>query len=232
MDTSVYLDNSKEATSLYAQLREAQAEVARLREALKRLNDAVCDFESEGNSISGDMLTASMEAIVLMRCLAVPHSVTPAVANGDSSKQPCGHPRACIVSSDEGTGHCAWCEEVAAARAEGAAAARERCLVRCKNNIRKLRGINRGEGELLIPKDVMGAIYAAILVGEREPTDSEIEYGKTLEADAAAIHAEGAAAERGRLLDLELIADVQHEIWKAKEFANKCIDGSGARARV
>jgi len=99
-----------------------------LREALKRLNDAVCDFESEGNSISGDMLTASMEAIVLMRCLAVPHSVTPAVANGDSSKQPCGHPRACIVSSDEGTGHCAWCEEVAAARAEGAAAERERLL--------------------------------------------------------------------------------------------------------
>ena len=207
MDTSVYLDNSKEATSLYAQLREAQAEMARLREALKRLNDAVCDFESEGNSISGDILTASMEAMTL---LAESHSVTPTVTEREDL-QPCGHPRAAI--SGECTLHCRWCEDVAEARAEGAAAERERCLVRCKNNIRKLRGINRGEGELLIPKDVMGAIYAAILVGEREPTDSEIEYGKTLEADAAAIHAEGAAAERGRLLDLELIADVQHEIW-------------------
>jgi len=43
MDTSVYLDNSKEATSLYAQLREAQAEAMQLREALQALNDAVSE---------------------------------------------------------------------------------------------------------------------------------------------------------------------------------------------
>lgn len=27
--------------------------------------------------------------------------------------QPCGHPIACVVSSDEGTNHCGWCADVA-----------------------------------------------------------------------------------------------------------------------
>jgi len=26
---------------------------------------------------------------------------------------PCGHPRGCLVQDEEGTAHCAWCEEVA-----------------------------------------------------------------------------------------------------------------------
>jgi hypothetical protein len=30
--------------------------------------------------------------------------------------QPCGHPTACITSSDEGTSYCAWCEDVARLR--------------------------------------------------------------------------------------------------------------------
>ena len=30
----------------------------------------------------------------------------------------CGHPVACIKSTDEGTHHCGWCEELAEARAE------------------------------------------------------------------------------------------------------------------
>ncbi|MBU0847249.1 hypothetical protein KKH23_08725, partial [Patescibacteria group bacterium] len=29
---------------------------------------------------------------------------------------PCGHPRSCIVQDDEGTGYCAWCEDVARLR--------------------------------------------------------------------------------------------------------------------
>ena len=51
-----------------------------------------------------------------------PRPVTDCVTNRENDKQPCGHPVACIVSSDEGTAHCAWCEEVAAARAGGYAA--------------------------------------------------------------------------------------------------------------
>ena len=30
--------------------------------------------------------------------------------------QPCGHPAACIVSSDEGTSYCGWCADVARLR--------------------------------------------------------------------------------------------------------------------
>ena len=31
-----------------------------------------------------------------------------------SAPQPCGHPAACVVSSEEGTAYCGWCADVAA----------------------------------------------------------------------------------------------------------------------
>lgn len=34
------------------------------------------------------------------------------------SLQPCGHPKVCIFSSDEGTHYCRWCEDVARQTAE------------------------------------------------------------------------------------------------------------------
>lgn len=42
-----------------------------------------------------------------------------AIRAEERSPQPCGHPAACVVSSDEGTSYCGWC---AAVREE-----RERC---------------------------------------------------------------------------------------------------------
>ena len=35
------------------------------------------------------------------------------VQAAERTPQPCGHPRACIVSSDEGTHYCGWCEQCA-----------------------------------------------------------------------------------------------------------------------
>lgn len=35
-----------------------------------------------------------------------------------TSHLPCGHPDACVVSSDEGTHYCRWCEEVGALEAQ------------------------------------------------------------------------------------------------------------------
>ena len=128
MDTSVYLDNSKEATSLYAQLREAQAEVAWLRAAL---TDAVMTVGQSRKSHLGDHYSycpqISEQRLEKWRgVLAKPHSVSPSVTNRENDKQPqCGHPRAAI-SGGECTLHCRWCEDVAAARAEGAAAQRDR----------------------------------------------------------------------------------------------------------
>jgi len=119
MDTSAYLDNSKEATSLYAQLREAQAEVARLQAALKKACEAIdsLDDDALGMANVGNRYQWPIKSELLTYLRAVLDetlSITPAVTNGDSSKQPqCGHPPAAIVSSDEGTQYCAWCEEVA-----------------------------------------------------------------------------------------------------------------------
>jgi hypothetical protein len=31
---------------------------------------------------------------------------------------PCGHPRVCLVCTDEGTHHCAWCEDIESTLAE------------------------------------------------------------------------------------------------------------------
>ena len=35
---------------------------------------------------------------------------------GFNGHQPCGHPAACIVNSEEGTSYCGWCAEVARLR--------------------------------------------------------------------------------------------------------------------
>ena len=124
MDTSVYLDNSKEATSLYAQLREAQAEVAWLRAAL---TDAVMTVGQSRKSHLGDHYSycpqISEQRLEKWRgVLAKPHSVSPSVTNRENDKQPqCGHPRAAI-SGGECTLHCRWCEDVEAARKEGSRA--------------------------------------------------------------------------------------------------------------
>ena len=86
-----YLESdATETASLYRQLAEAQAEVARLRDGLEEIAQMSKD-----------------------RC--------------KWDKQPhCGHPRAAI--SGECTLHCRWCEDVAEARADGAAVERERLL--------------------------------------------------------------------------------------------------------
>ena len=90
------------------ELAQTQAEAARLREVLRHL---VYECENGCNLTIFDVI--DKEATPL---LAESHPVMPTVTNGDSSKQPqCGHPRAAIVSSDEGTTHCAWCEDVEAA---------------------------------------------------------------------------------------------------------------------
>ena len=36
----------------------------------------------------------------------------------ERAPQPCGHPMACVVSSDEGTHYCGWCASLAAALSE------------------------------------------------------------------------------------------------------------------
>jgi len=47
----------------------------------------------------------------------------PEVMFREAEEQPCGHPAACIVSSDEGTNYCGWCVSLDTA----ADAERERC---------------------------------------------------------------------------------------------------------
>jgi len=54
MDTSVYLDNSKEATSLYAQLEEAQVEIARLRAALTEACWAIDSLPADALGMAND----------------------------------------------------------------------------------------------------------------------------------------------------------------------------------
>lgn len=35
------------------------------------------------------------------------------IIHDKANPMPCGHPRGCIVQDEEGTAHCAWCEEMA-----------------------------------------------------------------------------------------------------------------------
>jgi len=67
--------------------------------------------------------------------------------------QPCGHPGACIVSTDEGTGHCAWCEEVAELRAR----------------------LEQADDELDAVDEALGEFYCPVLDEDDQPCGSYYE---------------------------------------------------------
>lgn len=113
------------------------------------------------------------------------HEAAQAAARAAVTRQPCGHPGACVASSDEGSSYCRWCEEVARLTADlaapGYSAKAETRIAALEARVAALEGGALREARGLIER-FLGQPYG---------------YGESTEADAKAWLAKHDAALRG-----------------------------------